>query len=524
MEALAASVRLRNSNCKELNSWNAFVSISFNGLISIFLIILSANPRDTRNTFLRDQYLFCGRQVEETVIVTVFHHAVSSARKVGSVAFHMPIHINATTRKLLSLKYLKILVTTHGRVASKPIRQIAGDNTDNCSLNCRNLAHVGEISSSCSRDLPGINKSIERERKRIADQEQSSVGVCLRDFFIGQCVYQKAFKIPIANENDPQSADTIADRGACSMGSMGQIGPNDRGRTPHVDVSTRCCHLMDVRVSGDRSNHRVDAFLALRVDAVDRETIPNSGNRRRASTFLDATRTIKPAPATSAGSQQVESSCLRPYNGVASEFVKIIERKILCFNYYTCFQRESILIMRKCLVEALDEPEDSDYNNIFRSIRVALKLPKSFDNEWLTQQLSPLNAANEINRALKGKKSEDIETVNKSRVIVFNVAGWSVVNEYDVIDPGLVPVFEIAIKNLGTTQVEGLSGRKRGIVSIIIGQSVFVERNMAHRDRIWASLRVVTWTRVAETHFRLFAVDDVYTVELIHTISRQWRS
>lgn len=135
-------------------------------------------------------------------------------------------------------------MTTHGRVASKPIRQIAGDNTDNCSLNCRNLAHVGEISSSCSRDLPGINKSIERERKRIADQEQSSVGVCLRDFFIGQCVYQKAFKIPIANENDPQSADTIADRGACSMGSMGQIGPNDT----HV-------LLMDAFLQNNRLDH-----------------------------------------------------------------------------------------------------------------------------------------------------------------------------------------------------------------------------------------------------------------------------
>lgn len=78
-------------------------------------------------------------------------------------------------------------------------------------------------------------------------------------------------------------------------------------------------------------------------------------------------------------------------------------------------------------------------------------------------------------------------------------------NEYDVIGPGLVPVFEIVIKNLGTTQVEGLSGRNRGIVSIIIGQSVFVESNMAHRDRIWASLRVVTRTRVAETHLRLFS-------------------
>ncbi|KYM78205.1 hypothetical protein ALC53_11400 [Atta colombica] len=218
MEALAAL--LRNSDCKELNLWNA--------LVDFF------HPRDTRNTFLRDQYLFCDRQVERTVIVTVFHHAVSSARKVGSVAFHMPIHI------------------------TRP-------------------------------------------------------------------VFIKTFKIPIANENDPQSADTIADRGACSMGSMGQIGPNDRGRAPH-DVSTRCCHLADARVS--------------------------------------------------------------------------------------------------------------------------------------VQQLSPLNATNEIKiQTLKGKKNEDIETVNKSRVIVFNVAGWSaVVNEYDVIGPGLVPV------------------------------------------------------------------DDVYTVELIHTISRQWRS
>jgi len=35
------------------------------------------------------------------------------------------------------------------------------------------------------------------------------------------------------------------------------------------------------------------------------------------------------------------------------------------------------------------------------------------------------------------------------------------VNERGVIDPGLVPVFEI--KNLGTTQIEGLSGQKRGI-------------------------------------------------------------
>ncbi|KYN43757.1 hypothetical protein ALC56_02020 [Trachymyrmex septentrionalis] len=294
MEALAASARLRNSDCKELNSWNALVLISFSELI--------------------------------------FHHAISSARKVGSVAFHMPIHI--TRPKLLSLKYLKILVdtnlkklTTHGRVASKPIRQIAGDNTD-------------------------------------------------------------------------------------------------RGRTSHVDVSTRCCHLADARVSGDRSNRRVDAFLALRLDEVDRERLsrtPEIGGER-SSTFPDATWTIKPAPATSTGSQQVESSCSRPY--------------------------ESILIMRKCLVE--------------------------------------------------------IETVNKNRMIMFNVAGWLAMNEYDLIGPGLVPVFEVVIKNLGTTQVEGLSGRKRGIVSIIIGQSVFVERNMAHRDRIWASLRVVTRTRVAETHLRLF--------------------